>query len=203
LISLCAQHIPNRCVEVMSLSPIKYEILEIMLLLDKPERATYIAKEAGKEFPSVMMHIIGLTRMGYTTSPEKGLYVLTEKGKKALGIPEINSESTRTLLADKPDDKAFNFYVGLGKPSGLKACGLQDFCDKIPQVNSDSIDFHMSRGDFEAWFAGLGDVELAKKTALLKQKKMVGEELRSRLQEIVKNRCIALANVAGHAVSSE
>jgi hypothetical protein len=182
----------------MGLSPIKYEILETMLLLDKPERATQIAKEAGKEFPSVMMHIIGLTRMGYTASPEKGLYALTEKGKKALDIPEVNSENAQKLLADMPDDKSFNFYADLGKPLGLQAHSLQDFCNKIPKVNSDSVDFHMSRGDFEAWFTAVGDVELAKKTALLKQKKMGGEEQRNKLQDIVKNRCVALANLAGH-----
>ena len=187
----------------MSLSPAKSEILAAMLLLDKPERATQIAKEAEKEFPSVMMHIIGLTRMGYTTSPEKGLYNLTEKGKKALGIPEINSENAKTILADIPQDKSFHFYAGLGKPLSLQARGLQDFCDKIPKVNSDSIDFHVSRGDFESWFAELGDVELAKKAALLKEKKMVGEALRKRLQDIVTNRCMALANVAGHTVSPE
>jgi hypothetical protein len=173
------------------------------LLLDKPARATHIAKETGKEFPSVMMHIIGLTRMGYTISPEKGLYTLTEKGKKALGIPEINSDNAKTILADMQQDKSFHFYADVGKPLSLQAHGLQDFCNKIPKVNADSIDFHMNRGDFEAWFAGLGDVELAKKAALLKEKKIVGEELHRRLQEIVKNRCMALANAAGHAVSSE
>jgi hypothetical protein len=46
-------------------------------------------------------------------------------------------------------------------------------------------------------------VELAKKAALLKEKKMVGEELHRRLQEIVKNRCMVLANMAGHVFSSE
>jgi hypothetical protein len=187
----------------MSLSPAKSEILATMLLLDKPERATQIAKEAGKEFPSVMMHVIGLARMGYATSPEKGLYTLTAKGKKALGIPEINSEKAKTILADMPQDKAFNFYASLGKPLSLQARGLQDFCDKIPKVNSDSITFHVSRGDFESWFAGIGDVELAKKVALLKEKRMIAEELRTRLQDIVTKRCIVLANVAGHAVSSE
>ncbi len=185
----------------MSLSPTKYEILATMLLLDKPEKATQIAKETGKGFPSVMMHIIGLARMGYTASPEKGLYALTEKGKKALGIPEVNSENAQTLLADKSDGNSFHFYAGLGKPLGLQARGLQDFCNKILNVSSASIVFHTSRGDFEAWFAGLGDVELAKKAALLKEKKLGGEELHSKLMEIIKNRCIALANVAGHTVS--
>jgi hypothetical protein len=187
----------------MSLSRVKYEILETMLLLDKPERATEIAKEAGKDFPSVMMHIIGLTRMGYTTSPEKGLYTLTGKGKKALEIPEINGDNARTILTSLPHDKSFHFYAEIGKPLNLHAQSLQDFRDKILQVTIDSIDFHKSRGDFEAWFVGLGDVELAKKVALLKEKCMDGEELRRKLHDIVDKRCMVLANVAEQVVSSE
>jgi hypothetical protein len=187
----------------MSLSSVKYEILKTMLLLDKPERATHIAKETGREFPSVMMHIIGLTRMGYTTSPEKGLYTLTEKGKKALGVAETSRDTARAILAHVPQDKLFHFYASIGKPLNLHANSLQDFRDKILKVNADSINFHMNRGDFEAWFAGLGDVELAKKTALLKEKKMVGEEPRRRLHEIVENRCVVLASVAEHTVSPE
>lgn len=185
----------------MSLSPVKSEILGAMLLLDKPERAAQIAKEVGKEFPSVMMHIIGLTRMGYTGSPKKGFYILTEKGKKALGILEIKSEEAKKILADIPHDKTFHFYAGLGKPLSLEAHSLQDFCDKLPDVSLDSITFHISHGDFESWFSGLGDVELAKKVAFLREKKLFGEELHARLQDIIKKRCIALAVVAGHAVS--
>ena len=187
----------------MNLSPVKSEILGTMLLLDKPERAAQIAKEVGKEFPSVMMHIIGLTRMGYTASPKKGFYTLTKQGKKALGILELDSENAQKILSDMPQDKAFHFYADLGKPLSLQAHGLQDFCDKIAQVTSDSIVFHIYRGDFESWFEGLGDVELAKKVALLKEKKLVGDELSARLQAIIKNRCMALSNVAGHGISSE
>jgi hypothetical protein len=187
----------------MSLSPVKYEIMASMLLLDKPERAACIAKEAEKDFPSVMMHIIGLTRMGYATSPEKGLYSLTGKGKKALGIPEINKENARTILAGTLHDKPFYFYTGIGKPLSIQANGLQDFCYKIRKVNSESIDFHVSRGDFEAWFAGLSDSEMAKKVALLKEKKLTGQTLCKKLQELVENRCIVLATLAGQPVPSE
>ena len=179
----------------MSLSPIKREILETMLLNDNPAKAAQIAKETGKEFPSVMMHLIGLTRMEYANSPEKGQYAITEKGKKALGIPEINKENASAILAHLPRDKAFHFYAGIGKPLNLYAHSLQDFCDKILKVNAYSIEFHVNRGDFEAWFAGLGDVELAKKTALLKEKKMAGEELCRKLHEIIENRCIVLAKL--------
>jgi hypothetical protein len=179
----------------MSLSPIKREILETMLLNDKPAKAAQIAKENGKEFPSVMMHLIGLTRMGYAGSPEKGQYVITEKGKKALGIPEINKETATAILSHTSRDKAFHFYAGIGKPLNLYAHDLQDFCDKILKVNVDTIEFHVTRGDFEAWFACLGDAELAKKTALLKEKKIAGEELRRKLHEIIENRCIVLAKL--------
>ena len=182
-------------IQQMSLSPIKREILETMLLNDKPAKAAQIAKDIGKEFPSVMMHLIGLTRMGYANSPEKGQYTITEKGKKALGIPEINKENASAILSHSPRDKAFHFYAGIGKPLNLYAQGIQDFCDKILKVNVDTIEFHVTRGDFEAWFAGLGDAELAKKTALLKEKKMAGEELRRKLHEIIENRCIVLAKL--------
>jgi hypothetical protein len=187
----------------MSLSPTKYKILETMLLLGKPERATHITKETGNEFPSVMMHIIGLTRLGYTASPEKGLYTITEKGKKALGIPEINQEGAKTILASMPNEKSFHFYADVGKPLSVNAYSLQDFRDKILKVDMGSIEFHMSRGDFEGWFTCLGDVELAKKTSLLKEKKMAGEELRTRLHDIISDRVTVLNRTVGHPFSPE
>ena len=187
----------------MSLSPVKREILETLLLHDKPVRATQLAKETGKEFPPVMMHLIGLTRLGYADAPEKSQYAITEKGKRALGLPEINKENAEAILTQTPHEKAFHFYAGVGKPLNLYAHNLKDFCEKISKVNVDSIEFHMTRGDFTAWFAGLGDAELAKKVTLLKEKKMTGEELRRKLGEIVENRCIELAKMVGHTVPSE
>ena len=184
----------------MSLSPVKREILETLLLHDEPVRATQLAKETGKEFPPVMMHLIGLTRLCYAESPEKSQYAITEKGKRALGLPEINKENAEAILTRTPPEKAFHFYAGVGKPLNLYAHNLHDFCEKILKVNVDSIEFHMTRGDFAAWFAGLGDAELAKKVTLLKEKKMTEEELRRKIGEIVENRCIVLAKMAGHAV---
>ena len=141
-----------------------------MLLNEKPLKAMEIAKETKKEFPPAMMHLLGLERMGYVTSPEKGLYVITEKGKRALGIPETNKEKAAAILAYAPHDKAFNFYVSVGKPLNIHAHSLQDFANKLTRADIKSVEFHMKRGDFEAWFKGLGDEELAKKTALLKEK---------------------------------
>ena len=67
----------------------------------------------------------------------------------------------------------------------------------------ESVQFHMNRGDFETWFKGLGDAELAKKIADLKEKNVVGEELRSQLHEIVEQRYIELAKLAGQPVCPE
>ena len=187
----------------MSLSPIKQEILENLLLNDKPMKAIELAKEAGKEFPPVMMHILGLKRMGYVTSPEKGQYVITQKGKEALGLPEINMEKATAILSYAPYDKAFHFYADVGKPLNLHAHDIRDFANNIEKASVESIQFHMNRGDFEAWFNGLGDQELAKKVALLKQKNVVGEDLRKQLHEIVEQRYVALAKLAGQPVLTE
>jgi Mn-dependent DtxR family transcriptional regulator len=78
----------------MSLSPIKLEILETMLLNGKPIKAAQIASENKKEFPSTMMHLLGLVKIGYVNSPQKGLYIVTNEGKKALE----SSQSLKRLL---------------------------------------------------------------------------------------------------------
>jgi hypothetical protein len=176
----------------MNLSPVKYEILKTMLLLEKPKRAIDIAKEVGRGFPSVMMHIIGLARMGYIVSPEKGLYTLTEKSRRSLGIPEVGRENAIEILAYLPLEKAFHFFSNVGTPLDLHAHGLEDFYNKILRVDIDSLEFHKNRGDFQAWFKGLGDFELAKKVALLEEKDLEGEEYRKRLHNIVKTRFGAL-----------
>jgi hypothetical protein len=187
----------------MSLSTVKKEILETMMLYEKPVRAIEIAKETKKEFPPVMMHLLGLARMGYVDSPEKGLYVITEKGKVALGLPQITKEKATAILAYSPHDKAFSFYLDIGKPLNMHAHNLRDFANKIEKVDIASLEFHVKRGDFEAWFEALGDVELAKKAALLKQKNVAGEDLRMQLHEIVKQRYIALAKLADQPIYNE
>jgi hypothetical protein len=187
----------------MSLSSIKQEILETMLLNEKPLKAMEIAKEAKKEFQPVNMHLLGLIKMGYVSLPEKGLYVITEKGKRVLGIPETTKEKAASILAYASHDKAFNFYVTVGKPLSLHAHNLRDFPNKLDRADVESVEFHMQRGDFEAWFKGLGDEELAKKTILLKKRNVVGEDLRAQLRGIVAQRYFELAKLAGQPVLTE
>lgn len=181
----------------MSLSPIKQEILESMFLSDKPQKAMEIAKELHREFQPVMMHLLGLTRMGYVTSPEKGLYILTIQGKGALGISEINKEKAAAILSYAPHDKAFNFYKSVGNPLNVHAHNLRDFTVKIDRVDIASLEFHLKRGDFESWFKSLGDEELAKKMELLKRRELTGEDLRKRLHAVVDPRFRTLTKFSG------
>src|SRR4030066_141911 len=179
----------------MSLSPLKCKLLEHMLLNDKPAKATQIAKESGNDFKPVMMHLIGLTRMGYTDSPAKGQFVINLKGKNALGVLETTKECAKAILTQTSHEKAFHFYADLEKPLNLYTNGLQDFSKKLSQVDAGVLEFHVCRGDFENWFASLGDGELAKKMALLKGTGIRGEQLRTKLCEIVENRCIVLSGL--------
>jgi predicted transcriptional regulator len=179
----------------MSLSPVKRLVLETMWMINKSATAAEIAKEVGLNFSSVMMHILGLTKLGYAESHEKGHYVITENGKKALGFPEVNKEKAGELLAYLPVEKSFHFYADVDKPLNIHAASLGDFCDKILNVDPSSIEFHFNRGDFEAWLTGLGDFELTRKVFIIKEQKRSGEELRRRLYDAVKNRCEELTKI--------
>ncbi|MCL2359289.1 MAG: hypothetical protein LBH74_07500 [Nitrososphaerota archaeon] len=187
----------------MSLSPNKQEILTSMFLSEKPQKATDIAKDTKKEFQPVMMHLLGLKRMGYITTPEKGLYQITENGKRVLGIPETTKEKATAILAYAPHDKAFNFYATIDKPLNIHAHNLRDFTTKLEKVDASSLEFHLKRGDFEAWFKGLGDEELVKKTILLKQQNLPPEELHKQLQTITKQRYLELAKLANLPIPTE
>jgi hypothetical protein len=61
----------------------------------------------------------------------------------------------------------------------------------------------MQRGDFEAWFRGLGDEELVKKTTLPKKKNYIGEDLRKQLHNIVELRYLELTKLSGQPIPTE
>ena len=179
----------------MSLLPAKRLMLEDLFLNDKPMKPAQIAEETGNKLNSTMMHLIWLVRAGYVVVPEKGQYMITNEGKKALGIPEVTRETAISILLQPQRDKAFQFYASLDKPLSFFADGIQDFLEKIPQVPTQSLEFHLERGDFENWFDCLGDIELSKKTAILRDRKIAGERLREMLREIVTNRRATLSRL--------
>lgn len=103
---------------------------------------------------------------------------LTDKGKYALKINQLYP------------DKSFQFYVDVEKPLGIFAQSLEEFYRQIKQVCSDSLGFHLYRGDFENWIRDvLGDNELAVEVSSLKELKLTGEELRKDLIKTINSRC--------------
>jgi len=102
---------------------------------------------------------------------------LTDKGKNAIKITQ------------RYPDKSFQFYVDVEKPLGIFAQSLEEFYRQIKQVCSDSLDFHLYRGDFEKWIRDvLGDNELADEVSNLKELKLNGEELRKDLAKTIDSR---------------
>jgi hypothetical protein len=180
----------------MDLSPVKLEILQALLLFDKPVKALQVAKEVGKKLSPVQMHLLGLVKMGYAQSPQKGAYIISLEGKKVAGLPEVTAEQAKSILRQVPDEKAFHFYTELEKPTKIYARSLTEFCNKLPQVPTESILFHVCRGDFEAWLKGLGELELATRIAMLKDRKLGEEELRSRVLGLASKRCTELSELA-------
>ena len=82
---------------------------------------------------------------GLAESPKKGQYVISPKGKIALGLPEVTKEKAFEILTHTPGDKAFHFYAGIGKPMHLYAYDLSDFCNKLNTVGLETVSFHLTR----------------------------------------------------------
>jgi len=76
--------------------------------------------------------------------------------------PEADGGAVRALRTLK-DQEAFYFYEAVGKPTGELARNLSDFLNKIKVVKSESLVFHLQRGDFQNWVENtLGDSKLGR-----------------------------------------
>jgi hypothetical protein len=170
-----------------------------LLSRTEPQNVADLAQEINEEPKMVTMHLLGLIRMGYVVTPEKGKYQATEKGKSS-NKPEFTKEQAQAILSYKPHDQSFSFYSDVDKPMGMHAHTLRDFANKIGRIDAKSVEFHVGRGDFQTWFIGIGDVELAKKTNVLKEKKLSSQALQSELHHIVEHRYVELAKLADQPV---
>jgi hypothetical protein len=184
----------------VSLSSVKMKVLELLWKAGKPVKSRELAQQLGLGVPPTNLHLVWLRRKGYVFSPKKGLYTITERGKEALVLPRIDRKQALQILSSVPKEKAFHFYRDVNQYLGTYASSLNDFCDKIRVVDAKSIEFHLPRGDFELWFLGLGDFELAKRMSTLKGSGLLGEALRQRVYEVVRSRCKELESLV-HEVS--
>ena len=99
---------------------------------------------------------------------------------------EVAPETVKILRTVK-DQEAFVFYEAVGRPTGEVARNLSDFLDKVQLVKSESLLFHVQRGDFQNWVEHvLGDSKLARKLGTISVSN--GDEVRRSLCRTVKNR---------------
>lgn len=178
----------------MRLNPIKQRILEEMAKEDRPNTPKEVAKKTGLNFSSCMMHLLGLKKAGYVSSPDKGYYEITNNGREALK-PGLCKDEALFLLSPVAQEKAFYFYSGLHHYTGMHANSLCDFCEKVRHVDAKSIEFHFSRKDFERWFESLGDLEMAKRLNSIRDKDTSGDKLRKLVYEVAKARYDELASL--------
>ena len=180
----------------MSLSEVKMKALVLLWKAGKPVKSRELAQQLGLGVPPTNLHLIWLRKKGYVFSPEKGLYAITENGKEILVLPKIDRKQALQILSRVPREKAFHFHRDIDQYLGTYATNLSEFRDKTQVVDAKSIEFHLPRKDFESWFLGLGDFELAKKMSVIRTSGLLGEDLRKRIYEVVKSRCKELESLA-------
>ena len=83
--------------------------------------------------------------------------------------------------------EAFLFSQGLGSYTGHFASNLPEFYEALRVVPAESLEFHLSRGDFEAWLKAIGSEELASAFGAVRNEGLSGEALRRRLIELVRS----------------
>ena len=105
------------------------------------------------------------------------------------GKPVENKTPAERMLSSVPREKAFNFYNGVGKPAGKHAASLQEFSQRLLEVDPSSVVFHLERDDFQKWLRQtIGDKELASTLSGFKGQGLSPEELRQKVQSEVKAR---------------
>jgi hypothetical protein len=180
----------------MSASKIRGKILWALWAAGKPMTIQGISEKAGLTSSSTNEYLPGLIKAKYVSVPQQQYYAITNLGKQAIGLPKVDKNLALNILTSVSAEKAFHFYYGLNQHSGVYADSLKDFVEKIQNVDLKSIEFHVSRKDFELWILSLGDLELSKKLELLRMKSLSGENLRKELYETVNSRYEELTKLA-------
>src|SRR4030066_2110347 len=90
--------------------------------------------------------------------------------------------SPSRILKNVVREEAFYFFTSIGNYTGQSAASLDEFLQKIKDMDIKSLEFHLFREDFEKWIAQtLGDSRLAEEIKVLKNMKFVGNTLRDQL----------------------
>jgi hypothetical protein len=95
-------------------------------------------------------------------------------------------------------EEAFYFFTSIGNYTGVSASSLDEFEQRLKDVDLKSLEFHLFREDFEKWIAQtLGDDKLAAEIKFLRAQKITGNALRDRLDFVVSRRLKELKSGVG------
>lgn len=172
----------------MSDGKIRGKILVELWAMEKPMTLEWLAEKVGLASSSTMGYLLGLIKVKYVSVPQKHYYSITSMGKQAIGLPKVDKNLAQKILNPVSLEKTFHFYYKIDQYSGVQAVSLKDFLDKIQKIDLESITFHLFRKDFENWINSLGDVELSKRIALIRNSKLSGENIRRKLFETLNSR---------------
>ena len=93
------------------------------------------------------------------------------------------------LLDTVPSEYAFQFFIELGKNTGITANSMAEFAKKLQMIPIQSVTFHFQRQDFQKWFKNIiGDEELVKRINEINIWVHNDEGLRKELSKTVQNR---------------
>ncbi len=135
------------------------------------------AKKTGLTASQIAEHMQALAKEGFLRRVGAG-YSLTDKGKTAIKAASPVAWNMR-----------FNFYIGIGQPTGVSAGSVKEFHDLASSVNSVSLEFHLYRGDFENWFRStVGDTTFADELVKIGKTEVKGEDLRKAIAKAIEER---------------
>jgi hypothetical protein len=101
----------------------------------------------------------------------------------------VTPTSSAQILRTLSRENSFYFFTSVGNYTGQRAISLREFGNKIGEVETSSLEFHLYRGDFEKWIIEvLEDKELARRISDLKHLEPVGNALRDQLLFTVSKR---------------
>jgi hypothetical protein len=118
-----------------------------------------------------------------------------EKRNKKKLTNKVNPETAATILRKLPMTEAFFFYSEVGQYTNQTATDLADFHEKLKKVSSNSIEFHVKRGDFSRWVKEILKDEYLTDGIEGISPLLQGEELRNYLRKIVEKRVKQLETV--------
>ena len=132
----------------------------------------------------------------YLVNTQTGRYLLRDEAvafrvgqRHALHVRHLQ----KYLQAPLPSHKCFYFCDSSGRFIGKAAASLAEFNQLLAEAPIHSVEYHVARGDFERWLAGvLGDDELARRFRKIAHRQPRGETLRAELIAVTKERYATL-----------